>query len=448
MALTGLEIYKNLPKTNCGDCNFPTCMAFAMQLAAKKASLDQCPHVSDEGKAALAEASAPPMKLVKIGKNNREVLIGQETVLFRHQEKFHHPTGIAVKVKDDMAEEELVSRIEAINNLHFVRVGEEIGVDLIAVEHSSTSPEEYARVVKKVKETSDLPLVLLSPDPKIAEASLEVSAERKPLIYAATGKNWQQMALLARKYNSPLAVKGESLEELVDLNQQIKKLGVDDLVLSVDCPQVADTLQDLTRIRRLTLRKTFRPLGYPTITFVTEKDPFQQVAQGATYICKYGSIVVVEGTEPWKILPLLTIRQNIYTDPQVPNAVEAKLYEIGQVTPQSPVLVSTNFSLSYFTVQGEVENSKIPSYISVVETEGLGVLNAYAGDKWSAEKIGKTLELQKVKERINHNSVIIPGLVAVFRAELEEDFGWKVLVGPEEAARIPGFLKNEWKVTS
>lgn len=448
MALTGLQIYKQLPKTNCGDCNFPTCMAFAMQLAAKKVSLDQCPHVSDEGKAALAEASAPPMKLVKVGRNNHELLIGQETVLFRHQEKFHHPTGIALKVKDNLAEEELVNRIEAINNLHFVRVGEEIGVDLIAVEHSSTSPEEYAEVVKKVKEMSDLPLVLLSPDPKIAEAGLEVSAERSPLIYAATTENWQQMAPLAKKYSCPLAVKGENLEELADLTQQIKKLGVDDLVLSVDSPRVVDTLQDLTRIRRLTLGKTFRPLGYPTVTFVTEKDPFQQVGQATTYICKYGSIVVMEGTEPWKNLPLLTVRQNIYTDPQVPNAVEAKLYEIGQVTPQSPVLVSTNFSLSYFTVQGEVENSKIPSYISVVETEGLGVLNAYAGDKWSAEKIGKTLEEQKVKERINHNSVIIPGLVAVFRAELEEDFGWKVLVGPEEAARIPGFLKKEWKVTS
>lgn len=448
MALTGLQIYKQLPKTNCGDCNFPTCMAFAMQLAAKKVSLDQCPHVSDEGKAALAEASAPPMKLVKIGRNNHELLIGQETVLFRHQEKFHHPTGIALKVKDNLAEEELVNRIEAINNLHFVRVGEEIGVDLIAVEHSSTSPEEYPRVVKKVKEMSDLPLVLLSPDPRIAESGLEVSAERKPLLWAATGKNWQQMASLAKKYSCPLAVKGESLEELADLTQQIKKLGVDDLVLSVDSPRVAEALQDLTRIRRLTLGKTFRPLGYPTITFVTEKDPFQQVGQATTYICKYGSIVVMEGTEPWKNLPLLTVRQNIYTDPQVPNAVEAKLYEIGEVKPNSPVLVTTNFSLTYFTVEGEVENSKIPSYISVVETEGLGVLNAYAGDKWSAEKIGKTLEEQKVKERIGHNSVIIPGLVAVFRAELEEDFGWKVLVGPEEAARIPGFLKKEWKVTS
>jgi acetyl-CoA decarbonylase/synthase complex subunit gamma len=422
-------------------------MAFAMQLAAKKVSLDQCPHVSDEGKVALAEASAPPMKLVKIGRDNHELLIGQETVLFRHQEKFHHPTAVAVKVKDDLAEEELANRIEAINNLHFLRVGEEIGVDLVAVEHSSTSPQVYARLVKKVKDTSDLPLVLLSPDPKIAEAGLEVSAEGSPLVYAATTKNWQQMAPLAKRHNCPLAVKGESLEELADLTQQIKKLGMDDLVLSVDSSRLAKTLQDLTQIRRLTLGKTFRPLGYPTITFVTQKDPFQEVGQATTYICKYGSIVVMEGTEPWKILPLLTVRQNIYTDPQVPNAVEAKLYQIGEVTPQSPVLITTNFSLTYFTVEGEVENSKIPSYISVVETEGLGVLNAYAGDKWSPAKIGKALELQKVKEKVNHNSVIIPGLVAVFRAELEEDFGWKVLVGPEEAARIPGFLKNEWKVT-
>jgi len=156
----------------------------------------------------------------------------------------------------------------------------------------------------------------------------------------------------------------------------------------------------------------------------------------------------MKAKQPWQILPLLTVRQNIYTDPQVPNAVESKVYEIGTVTPASPVIVTTNFSLTYFTVESEVENSKIPTYISVVETEGMGVLNAYAGDKWSAEKIAKTLEKQKVREKVKHNSIIIPGLVAVFRAELIDEFGWNVLVGPEEAARIPSFLKNEWKESS
>ncbi len=446
MALTGLEIYKNLPKTNCGDCNFPTCMAFAMQLAAKRVSLDQCPHVSEEAKATLAEASAPPMRLIKIGKDKNPLEIGQETVLFRHQEKFHRPTGIAIKLKDNLREGEIDKEVEEINGLKFTRVGEEISINLIAIEHTTSGAEEYARLVGKVKEKSNFPLILISPKPEVIEAALGVCGEGNPLIYAANKENYEGMASLAKKYRCPLCVEGKDLEELAGRTAEIKKLGVEDLVLSIDSGGAMDSLQDLTRSRRLALEKKFRPLGYPTITFTTEKDPFQEVGQATTYICKYGGILVMEGKEKWQILPLLAVRQNIYTDPQVPNAVEAKLYEVGGVSSNSPVIVTTNFSLTYFTVEGEVTNSKIPTYISVVETEGLGVLNAYAGDKWSAEKIGKTLEEQKVKEKVGHNSIIIPGLVAVFRAELEEDFGWKVLVGPEEAARIPAFLKNEWKV--
>lgn len=445
MALTGLEIYKNLPRTNCGDCNFPTCMAFAMQLAAKKTSLDQCPHVSEEAKTVLAEASAPPMRLVRIGKNGNALEIGQETVLFRHQEKFHHPAGVAVILKDSLTDEELNKEIEEINSLKFMRVGEEIGINLIAIEHSSTQPQEYARLVEKIRNKSNFPLILIAPEVKVMQSALEANSQENAILYAANKDNYKEMAALAKKYKCPLCVEAEKLEEMADLTGEIKKIGLEDLILSVRSAKTIDILQNLTCLRRLALEKKFRPLGYPTLVFTDEERPFQEVAQAATYICKYGSIVVVEGRKKWQILPMLTVRQNIYTDPQVPNAVEAKLYEIGQVSSDSPVIVTTNFSLTYFTVEGEVASSKIPTYISVVETEGLGVLNAYAGDKWSPEKIGKTLEAQKVKDKITHNSVIIPGLVAVFRAELEDDFGWKVLVGPEEAARIPAFLRKEWK---
>jgi len=445
MALTGLQIYKLLPKTNCGDCNFPTCMAFAMQLAAKKVSLDQCPHISEEAKAQLAEASAPPMRLVSIGKNEKKVEVGQETVLFRHKEKFYHPTGIAVLIEDNLEEEEFDREVESIADLKVTRVGEEIGVDLIALRHTSTSPQKYASLAKKAFDKSRFPLILICSEKECLGEALKAVGETRPLIYAATRDNYEAMAALAREYSCPLAVCAESLEELADLTQNIKKIGVNDLLIDPGTRRTSSALTDLTRLRRLAVEKVFRPLGYPTIMFTSEKDPFQEIAQAATYVCKYANILVITAREKWQLLPLLTVRQNIYTDPQVPNAVEAKLYEIGPVNSNSPVIVTTNFSLTYFTVESEVENSKVPTYISVVETEGLGVLNAYAGDKWSPEKIAKTLEEQKVKDKVNHNTIIIPGLVAVFRAELEEEFGWKVLVGPEEAARIPSFLKNEWK---
>jgi len=445
MALTGLQIYKLLPKTNCGDCNFPTCMAFAMQVAAKKVSIDKCPHISEEARSQLAEASAPPMRLVSIGTDHNKLEIGQETVLFRHKEKFYHPTGIAILLEDNLSDEEVNDKLESISKLKFTRVGEEIGIDLVALKHTSADAERYTQLAGKTMEKTGLSLILICQDTAVLESTLDSIADKRPLIYAANKDNFRQMASLAKKYNTPLSVYAESLEELADLTQEIKKLGVDDLVLDPGTRGTKEALSELTKLRRLAVEKVFRPLGYPTIIFTSEDDPYQEVAQAATYVCKYAGIVVMKADTPWQILPLLTVRQNIYTDPQVPNAVEAKLYEIGSVTSESPVIVTTNFSLTYFTVESEVENSKIPTYISVVDTEGLGVLNAYAGDKWSPERIAKTLEQQKVKEKVNHNTIIIPGLVAVFRAELIDEFGWNVLVGPEEAARIPGFLKNEWK---
>lgn len=450
MALTGLQIYKLLPRTNCGDCNFPTCMAFAMQVAAKRVSVNKCPHLSEEAKVQLAEASAPPMKLVSIGNQNKQnkLDIGQETVLFRHKEKFYHPTGVAILVEDSLTNDELNKQINSINQLKFTRVGEEIGINLVALQHKSTSGEEYAHLAEKIAEETNLPLILICQDPSITEPALKVIGDGKPLIYSANKENFEKMASLAKNYNCPLAVYGESLEELANLTQNIKKMGVDDLILDPGTRKTESAIQDLTKLRRLAVEKVFRPLGYPTIMFTSDEDPFQEIIQASTYVCKYANIVVMKAKQPWQILPLLTVRQNIYTDPQVPNAVESKVYEIGTVTPASPVIVTTNFSLTYFTVESEVENSKIPTYISVVETEGMGVLNAYAGDKWSAEKIAKTLEKQKVREKVKHNSIIIPGLVAVFRAELIDEFGWNVLVGPEEAARIPSFLKNEWKESS
>ncbi|RKX92554.1 MAG: acetyl-CoA decarbonylase/synthase complex subunit gamma [Spirochaetes bacterium] len=445
MALTGLQIYKLLPRTNCGDCNFPTCMAFAMAVATKRVALDQCPHVSDEARSALAEASEPPMKLVSIGTGDKKIDIGQETVLFRHEERFQHEAGVAVLFEDNLSDAELEKKVEEIKKLKFLRVGEEIGVNLVALKHNIADAETYASISKKLSESTDLPLILMSDDPSVIEASLKAIGDEKPLIYAANKSNFEKMANMAKQFGCPLSVYSEKLEELADLTQDIKKLGVDNLVIDPGVRQAPHIIDQLTRLRRLAVQKVFRPLGYPVIMFVDEEEPYQETIQATQCMCKYANLIVMRGTNPWQLLPLLTVRQNIYTDPQVPNAIEDKLYEIGTVTPDSPVLVTTNFSLTYFTVESEVENSKIPSYISVVETEGMGVLNAYAGDKWSAEKIAKFLEKQKVREKVNHNTIIIPGLVAVFRAELIDEYEWNVIVGPEEAARIPSFLRNEWK---
>jgi len=442
--VSGIEIYKLLPKTNCGDCNFPTCMAFAMQVAAKKAALDQCPHVSAEAQSSLGEAQAPPMRTVKIGAGDTELTIGGETVLFRHEEKFHHPTGVAIRISNALSNAEIDAKLDAVSKLHFTRVGEEIGVNLVAIDCEKEDAEAYRALVERVAGKMDLPFILLCADPAILGASIDGLAAKRPLIGPATDTNWEAVADLAANAKLPVLVRAESLEGLAGLTEKLKGKGIEDLVLQPETNDVIDGLTKLVQLRRLALEKVYRPLGYPTLVFSSGETGADSMVSTGAAICRYAGIVVIDETGPSEILPSLTIRQNIYTDPTVPNAIEAKLYEIGAPGPDAPVILTTNFALTYFTVAGEVENSKVSAYICVVDTEGLGVLNAYADDKLTGEAIIKAVTEQGAMDKVSHNKLIIPGLVAVLRMEIQEDSGWEVIVGPEDAAGIPHFLNTEW----
>ncbi len=442
--ISAMDIYKLLPQSNCGDCNLPTCMAFAMQVASKQASLDECPHVSDQAIEELAEASAPPIRKITIGKGDNQVEVGQETVLFRHEEKFYRPTGVAIKLQDNLSSQELQTDIAKVNDLEFERVGEVIGVNLLALEHTDSNPEQFASLVEVALSQSNCPLILISYDAEVMEEALRISGEDSPLIYGATEENWEKMSKLAHSYESPLVVIGSSLEELASNTQRIKEKGVENLVLAPEADGMNDHLEKLTTIRRAALEKEFKPLGYPVITRCTNKNPFQEVAQASTYILKYASLLVMEGIEKWEVLAPLTVRQHVYIDPQVNNSVEAKLYEVGEPGKDSPVLFTTNFSLTYFTVETEVANSGQPAYITVMDTDGLGILNAYADDQLSGETVAELIQKQGAMDKVDHNKLIIPGLVAVLRMSIQEEGGWEVLVGPEDAASIPRFLNKEW----
>jgi acetyl-CoA decarbonylase/synthase complex subunit gamma len=442
MALSGLDIYKLLPKTNCKECGFPTCLAFAMQIAAKKAELSKCPHVSEEAQKALESASRPPIRLVTIGSGEHQLAVGNETVMFRHEETFYHPTGIGFLIEDTLSAEEINQRIAKINSLRFERVGQEINVNLIAIKCSSGKRQSFLEAVKATLSKSTLNLVLISEDAELINAACALAKERRPLIYAATKDNLEPMVKIAKEHCLPLAVKSEGLEELAQLVQKINSQGVEDLVLDSGEKHLPEKINELTQIRRQALKKTFRPLGYPTVAFTASGEPYQEVMEAATYIAKYASIVIMKATEPQQVLPLLTLRQNIYTDPQKPLQVEPKVYEVGRVDNKSPVLVTTNFSLTYYTVESEVEASRIPAYIISSYCEGLSVLTAWAAEKFTAETITKTLNECKIKERIAHQEVIIPGYVAILSGKLEEESGWKVRVGPKEASGIPSFLRS------
>jgi acetyl-CoA decarbonylase/synthase, CODH/ACS complex subunit gamma len=444
MALTGLEIYKHLPKTNCKDCGFPTCLAFAMKMATKQVSLDKCPHVTAAGKAALESSSRPPIQLVTIGSGEAEIKIGNETQLYRHEEKFHRPTAVAVRVSDTLDEGALAARAEAVGKLRFERVGLQIKVNLVAVDNESGDPARFERAAKLAAEKSGLPCVLISAKADNLQKAAAALAGKRPLLYISDPAQAEAAAKVAKGANCPLAVRANGLEALADLTAKINAAGVEELVLDPGTRGINATLEALTKIRRLSL-KNFRALGYPTIAFDTSQDPTMHAAETSAYVAKYAGVVVTDAIEKWQMLPILTTRQDIYTDPQKPVAVEPKLYAVGEVTADSPLLITTNFSLSYYSVEGEVEASRVPAYILAVDTEGTSVLTAWASDKFNADTITKALKKSGVEEKLPHRKLVIPGFVAVLSATVEDETGWSVQIGPKEASGLTGYLKKQWK---
>lgn len=441
MALSGLDIYKLLPKTNCRECGFVTCLAFAMQLAKKAVSIDKCPYLTEQAKKTLEASALPPIKLVAIGEAEFKLEVGNETVMFRHEEKFHHPCGIGFVIDDDLEDSEIKNKLDKINKLKFERVGQELKVNLVAL-RQNRSAERYLGAVKLALKETPLALVLMSNDSAALKQALALTKDKRPLIYPGSKDNINEIAQTAKEFNVSLAVSETDLEKLSCLVQELNKRGVTDLVLDTGKKSLSEKIWDLTQIRRQALKKSNRSLGYPVLAVAEKIDPYEEAMEAATYIAKYASIILLKGIESWEVLSLLTLRQNIYTDPQKPLQIEPKLYSVGQVTDKSPVLVTTNFSLTYYTVLGEVEASKIPSHIISIDTEGMSVLTAWAAEKFTPEKITESINKFAVKDTVSHNRLIIPGYVAVMSGELEEKSGWQVVVGPKEAAGIPSFLKN------
>lgn len=449
MALTGLDIYKKLPKTNCGECGVPTCLAFAMKLASGAATLDTCPYVSEEAKAELSDAAAPPMRLVKIGAGDNAVSVGDEQYLFRHEKTFYHPPGLALLLSDTMDVTNVDRKLKEAKESRFDRIGQLLKGDLIAVKSESGDQGKYLSLLDKVKAESDLPLILMVEDSAIAEAALQKVAADKPLLYAATSQNAEAFAGLAKTHNVSLAVKAENIDELMEIVDKASAAGVKDIVLDPGSRNPKETHQNLVVLRRAALKQKIKQLGYPVIVFPNEEsggDEMLEAVYAGAYVSKYGSIIVLSGFEPWKILSLATLRQNVYTDPQRPMQVEQGIYPIGTPNAESPVMVTTNFSLTYFIVSGEVESSNVGTWLCVMDAEGMSVLTAWAAGKFIPERIANFIKKSGIDEKVSHKKIIIPGYVAQISGELQEELGdWNVEVGVREAGDLPKFLR-EWSV--
>ena len=447
MALTGIQIFKLLPKTNCGECGVPTCLAFAMSLAAGKAELAACPYISEEAKAELSEASAPPIATVTIGIGDRALKVGGETVTFRHEKRFENPPGFAILISDTMDEAEVNAKLERFKQLQYERVGLTLRPELVAVKGDSGDVSRFEALVNKVKQNSDGGLILMSTNPDIMAIGLKACSDRKPLIYAATKDNLEPVAELAKANSCPVAVKASGLEELSQLTTKLTEAGIKDIVIDSGSRTVRQAFEDQIVIRSAALNKKSRPLGFPTICFPAEMtdDPMKEAVIASMFVAKYGGIIVLSDFQGESLFPLLVERMNIYTDPQRPLATTEGIYEINNPDENSPVLVTSNFSLTYFIVSGEGENSKVPSWLLVKDTEGLSVMTAWAAGKFVADAIGPFVKKSNIGDKIKHQKLVIPGYIAAESGSLEEELpGWEILVGPREGAHIPAYLKT-WK---
>jgi acetyl-CoA decarbonylase/synthase complex subunit gamma len=419
-----------------------------MKLAAKQVELDACPHVSDEAKEALSAASAPPIRLVKLGSGDREFQVGNETVMFRHEKTFFNKPGLALRVKDSEGADAIAEKVETVNAYCVERVGIDMTFSAIAIENDSGDTGTFAGVVEMVRGKTDLPFVLISDNAEALKAALEKEGGHKPLLYAATADNWEAMAAVAKAGGASLAVRSkDGLDELAELTTKVSDAGVADLVLDPGSRELGTSLTQLTQLRRLALKKNYRPLGYPIITFSGEVADTEEgeIVAATQYIAKYAGIIVMDRFDPAVAYPLLTLRLNIYTDPQKPISVDPGVYEFNNPTADSPLLTTTNFSLTYFSVAGELDGGGMPAWLLICDAEGMSVLTAWAAGKFDAETIAKAVKTFGVGDKLNHQKITLPGHVAVLSGELEEELpGWEIQVGPREAVDIPAYLKA-WK---
>jgi acetyl-CoA decarbonylase/synthase, CODH/ACS complex subunit gamma len=448
MALTGLQIQKLLPQTNCKECGANTCLAFAMQLAAKKADLSKCPYASEEAKKILGAASEPPVKLIELGADGA-LKLGEETVLYRHEKSFAHQTAIAVNVNDTDLPEAIERTLKDIGDYQVVRSGEVIGIDMVSVTEKGGIAESFIRLARQAWDTTHKPLVLRSSNPEMLIGAARAVQGSRSVLASATAESADSLRSVARECGHALAITGEDLNAIVPLATKLKQDGFNNLLLDFRTGSLSEQFQTNAIARRAALKSGMKSLGYPCIGFLDaqgrEEDLWDSTASAITEICKYGGICVLPSWDPAQLVILFTLRLNLYTDPQKPIQVEPKLYAIGEPGPDSPVFITTNFSLTYFIVSGEIENSGISSWLLVPECEGMSVLTAWAAGKFSGATIGKFAKSIGLDDRVTNREIVIPGYVSQISGELEENLpGWKVLVGPQDAGDIESFVKAKF----
>ena len=462
--LSPIDVYMLLPRTNCKKCGQENCMAFATKLVNRELALELCTPLLEEKQYAKAyqklwEVLKPPVKEVTIGTGDSAVKIGGKLVMYRHELAYVNPTVIALDVTDEMSDDELLDRLKKVEGFSYIYIGRELKLNMIAVRSTSNDPDKFKAAVKKVTDNTRLPLMLCSFNPEVIEAGLMAAPKTRPLIYAATENNWKDMAELSMMYDCPLTVFAPNNPKLLrSLVKTLIEYGMKDLVLDPGTfpPEgLADTIVNFTMIRRMAFKRGdelfgFPMMGTPIVAWTQKSDApeinmWNEAYTASTLITRYADILIMHSTKGWVLLPNVFLRENIYTDPRKPVAVEPGLREFGKPDEASPVMLTTNFALTYYTVASDIESNGLDCYLIVVDTEGHAVDTSVAGRKLTAENIAEAIKTARVEEKVKHKKLIIPGKAARLSGEVQELSGWEVLVGPRDSSEIPKFLSEKWQ---
>jgi len=461
--LSPIDVYMLLPKTNCKECGEENCMAFATKVVNREVVIMQCPPLLkkeyEKAYKQLSEMLKPAIMEITIGTGDRAVNIGGKLVMYRHEFTYFNPTAIAIAVTDEMSDDELLGRLKKTEGFRYGYIGQELKLNMIAVRSTADDPEKFKSAVKKVVENTTLPLILCSFNPAVLESGLVAASKKRPLIYAATKDNWKDMAELALMYDCPLAIFAPNdLNLLRSLVKTLKEYGVKDLVLDPGTfpdEGLTDTINNFTMIRRAACKRGDELLGYPLIgtpivawaesAGAPEVRAWKEAYVASMLITRYADILIMHSAEGWALLPNVVLRQNIYTDPRKPVAVEPGIRVFGKPDESSPVMMTTNFALTYYTVASDIESAGLNSYLLVVDSEGIAVDSAVAGRKLTAEKVAEAIKETKIEEKVKHKKLIIPGKAARLSGEIEELSGWEVMVGPRDSSGIPKYLQEKWQ---
>jgi len=462
--LSPITIYKSLPKTNCKECGVDNCMAFATKIVNREMELDSCkPLLKPENAksyAVLKELLKPAVKEITVGVGDKAKKIGGKLVMYRHEFTYKNPTAIAIDVTDEMPEGEIAGRVQKAENFSFEYIGNTLRLDMVAVRCTSDDADKFKACVKKVSESTKLPMILCAINPQVMEAGLMAAPKARPLLYAATTANWKDMAELALMYNAPLVASApNNLDELMSLAKTLTNYGVSDIVLDPGTfanEGLADTLNNFTMLRRAATKggeelAGLPLLGVPMVAWMDKGDTADDLIKwreayiANMLVVRYADVLVLHGNDGWSLLPLAVLRQNIYTDPRKPVAVAPGLKVFGTPDENSPVMFTSNFALTYYTVASDIESSKTNAYLIVVETEGSAIDSGVAGRKLTAERVADAIKASGIEGKVKHKRIISPGKASRISGEIEELSGWKVLVGPRDSSEIPKYIIDKWQ---